>query len=485
MKKGCIGLVLLLLVINLVYAQDEPYAADAQGKCSTATDGVKIGGYCYDCGKNDGVCPEDFSSGICGTKADIDCCKLTAVKWTNSQGTEITNANGGDSVKLVLEASAKCKGQSVSFDISESDQLSGNDDYPSDPSSTTIGSDGKASVSWNVDGTFSDGLLGGGPEFIFDAIIANTIIFGPSSELAISGSGGAPTTTTAAAACGDGVLDSGETPENCPSDAGCDNGLIYCGSDEGCLAACNTPANDNGDSNCDADESCATASCNGLQSTCMSGLTCANNVCSCNSLTKDGILPPMTSVCAAYDPDYDIDGDGVMGGDNCPGVANADQADFDSDGSICDYTTVPYVSSTGFACGGDLCDLDEDNDGVCNAGETSSYCTGSDLCLGTDPNVDISTVDKDGCTEDQKDCLAQWDCTQAAWSECDTTTNTITRDTSKCVFTGPQGSICQTNTVYQPEAIKSCLVEEEFPVFGLMNILVTLVLIAGFYWIRR
>src|SRR5574342_748885 len=180
MKKGCIGLIILILVLQLVSAQDAPYSADAQGKCS-GVEGVKVGNDCFDCGKNDGICPDDFSSGTCTTNADIDCCQVTAIKWTDASGNEITSANGGDSVKLYVEAVGKCSGQSVSFDISEADQFT-NDDYASDPSTATIGSDGKASASWIADGSVNDGLFGE-PEFIFNAIIGNVISYGPSSEL--------------------------------------------------------------------------------------------------------------------------------------------------------------------------------------------------------------------------------------------------------------------------------------------------------------
>ncbi len=473
MKKGCIGLVLLLLISSIAYAQDDPYAADSQGKCTTGSEGVKVGSLCYDCGKSDGVCPDDFSSNTC-TTADIDCCQVSAIKWADASGSEITSASGGDSVKLILEASGKCSGQSVDFDISEAD-LTGYDDYPSDPSSTTVGANGVAQVTWSADGTFSDGLLGD-PEYIFDAIIGNIFSFGPSSELSVSGAGGAPT-TTAAAACGDGVLDSGEDASNCPDDAGCDNGLVLCG-DGSCAVTCTTAATDNNDNNCDSGESCTATACNGLQSSCLNGLFCGNGICNCNTAATDGELPPLTSACAAFDPDYDTDGDGIMGGDNCPAISNSDQLDSDSDGGACDYTAA-YVDANGYSCGGDVCDIDDDNDGVCDTGETGAECVGSDLCPGTDPTA--VEIDENGCTEDQKDCLVQWDCSQAPWSECDPNTNTISRDTSLCVFTGPQGSICQTNAVYQPEAVKGCLVEEEFPVFSLMNVIITLILIAGFY----
>lgn len=524
MKKGCIGLIILVLVLQLVSADDNPYPADSQGLCSGA-DGVKIGGDCFDCGKNDGICPDDFSSGAC-TTADVDCCQVTAVKWTDASGSEITSANGGDSVKLVVETAGKCSGQSVSFDIWEADQFT-NDDYTSDPSSSTIGSDGKASASWIADGDFGDGVLGN-PEYIFNALIGNVISYGPSSELAVSGSGGASGTPVdgngdgdyndpeddldgdgiinsedddidgdgtpnssdstpygGTGGCGDGILDSGETPESCASDAGCDNGYVYCGSDEGCQLTCASNANDNGDGTCDADESCSATACDGLQSTCLNGLMCGSGVCSCNTNAQDGIFPPPTSSCASVDPDYDFDGDTFMANDNCPLVANADQSDSDADTSSCSFALVPYVNSNGFSCGGDLCDLDDDNDGVCDIGEASTECVGSDLCPGTSAAVDLSAVDENGCTEDQKNCLVQWDCTQAVWSECDVNSNTITRDTSLCQFTGPEGSVCQTDPAYQPESTKSCLVEEEFPVFSFLNIIITLVLIFGFYFIRR
>jgi hypothetical protein len=53
----------------------------------------------------------------------------------------------------------------------------------------------------------------------------------------------------------------------------------------------------------------------------------------------------------------DVDGDGVStGADNCPAISNANQTDTDSDGT------------------GDLCDNDDDNDGILDSGEVRNDC---------------------------------------------------------------------------------------------------------------
>lgn len=87
--------------------------------------------------------------------------------------------------------------------------------------------------------------------------------------------------------------------------------------------------------------------------------------------------------------DADDDGDGVDDtADNCPLVPNADQADFDNDGQ------------------GDACDADIDGDGLNDA---------VDQCLGTAPGV---VTDFDGCSIAQRcPCNNEWK-NHGAYSRC-------------------------------------------------------------------
>lgn len=97
----------------------------------------------------------------------------------------------------------------------------------------------------------------------------------------------------------------------------------------------------------------------------------------------------------------DSDGDGIFNStDNCPNVANAGQADFDSDGI------------------GDVCDPDDDNDGIPDAYETAHNLNpfdASDALLDPDndglnnlaeyqhgSNINLADTDGDGLTDGEE-----------------------------------------------------------------------------------
>jgi hypothetical protein len=111
----------------------------------------------------------------------------------------------------------------------------------------------------------------------------------------------------------------------------------------------------------------------------------------------------------ACDPDSDADGicdperedAGCKAtNDNCPLAANADQADADTDGvgDTCDNCANAANADQSDVDGdgvGDACDFDDDEDGLCDPGQTNDACAGEDNCP-TVANPDQADRDGDG-----------------------------------------------------------------------------------------
>jgi hypothetical protein len=101
------------------------------------------------------------------------------------------------------------------------------------------------------------------------------------------------------------------------------------------------------------------------------GLNCHNRRDAARDYDRDGLTNKQEHDLGTRPRDRDTDDDSVSDGpDNCPFVANADQADFDSDSR------------------GDVCDPDPDGDGLSNI-EEAEY--------GTDPNN--ADTDGDGASD--------------------------------------------------------------------------------------
>jgi len=110
--------------------------------------------------------------------------------------------------------------------------------------------------------------------------------------------------------------------------------------------------------------------------------------------------PILNGQIAVGQPCPDTDHDTVPDTlDNCPLIANADQADADADGvgNVCDACPNTAPGSPADTNGCSQIQLDQDLDGICDPGKSSPlfWCIGSDNCPAT-ANQDQADADSDG-----------------------------------------------------------------------------------------
>jgi hypothetical protein len=415
-------------------------------------------------------------------------CELISASWSKE------NAKEGDEISLIVGTSS-CEGREVSFTIFEDDALK-DDPAQVNPANSVV-SGNEARAIWIVERDAD--LFNDNPEYYFQASLGGQSI-----------QSGLVTVEPGVALCGNNIVDDNEDCFSCSKDAGCLEGRVCCPQANGnavCSTSCDN-GNDNEDNVCDAGENCEVNACqekSNVLAGCISGLICSEEgYCDCNT-EKDNVCTK-DSNCQGVDPDCDRDGDGKndVTGDNCPNVKNTDQLDSDGDSAGCAYdvegTGLHFNAVTQRYCGGDKCDVDDDNDGICDADARISgeYCTGVDLCGNTPEG---SAVDENGCSVEQGQCITSWDCTNVKWSECDVVTKTRVRNIGqcdsvddvrvnnlcKCIVDLPDNDACWSIN-YRPNTVESCEVENEeaeFPFFDFGNVVMVVLLLIMFYGFRR
>lgn len=123
----------------------------------------------------------------------------------------------------------------------------------------------------------------------------------------------------------------------------------------------------------------------------------------------------------------DPDGDGVVDGDNCPAIANADQSDFDGDqvGDLCDPCVdgeqlYEDIDNDGVDDGCDVCTRgpgthDEDHDGFVDACDNCPGVANADQALNADADELGDACDPHPATKQLRVAFAGFDTLPAGW----------------------------------------------------------------------
>ena len=456
--------------------------------------------------ENDGLCAEHDTACL---SQDPDCqtegsCQIEDGEW------EAAEADEGDSVGITIFTNEFCEGSDASFEVFEKEDTGSDTRAAILPAGAEV-ANAEVATAWTAE-YIDDGFLQGDPEYYFVARIASSQF--TSGILAVSKGAGA------GGVCGNDEEDTGESCATCSEDAGCYEGEVCCGTggtavcEESCQAG--IPPEDDG---------------------CAEGLDydATDETCVCVE-DEDDVCPDVESGCFFEDPDCD-DGDNAGSDDVCPMSNDPNQLDMDLDAQDNDGDGLLDNCEFGIAglgqfgitpgrdafCGGDVCDYDADNDGVCDRSPPSGFkaadrdsldlangrlCFGQDRCI-IDPQgqeVNDEPGPQQGCTNQDVTCMVQWDCTKdkqgrdITWSQCinglqtrdigDCSTSGIAAGLCECAEYPTSGPACRSNAAYRPSTQEACVsaqeaVEEDFPFFTWANAVITLLLIAGFYMWRK
>lgn len=536
MNKRFIFLLVILISIPNSYSYVVDYPIDCDDNNPNIYPGAKEicndnidnncnvnNGYEFDTNPNTGV-----------DKNDIECCNLLSASWSS------VRVSAGTNITLTVIGTSGCNNKLVNFVIKEDDLFPNQDENVNVNPQNTNFKGSNALSSWIAEFQ-NDGF--GNPEYYFTASTDLLSIISSSPMLEVtesiiecgddnidqgencfscpddSGCFKSQTCLNVAndwdcvnlneiGTCGNGKLELGETCVSCPSDLP----VGFCSN------FCNI------DGKCGIGENCLCGECNGNQGSCIKGNMC-NQQGVCEVDPNDGLCtndqsarlddPECCNIVNAYwktkiattnslvnliaegneycenrSVSFKVYEDELIGNDNYAppdpetkifkdkkaeslwSVINVD------DGLLQGNPEFYFIANSSISSKkSDLLDIikcqenDKDCDGVLDD---------IDKCPDT-PLEEINNVDEFGCAPGELSCVAEWDCTNALWSECNEE-GYRTRDINKCIYEG-NNLLCESK--YKPLSRQACLIEEAFPVFTSSNLIITILIILSYYVVFR
>jgi|GEM_PF-6319621 hypothetical protein len=461
---------------------------------------------------------------------DVSCCNLLSAQWS------AIRTGIGNSVTLTVTGTIACEGESVSFVVKEDDQDPLPDNNVNINPQDSIFQGTTATTNWIAEDQ-NDGI--GDPEYYFIATTQFDSQKSSDPKLIVGenvpecGDGNLDQTESCFTCPADAGCNIGEACLNVADNWACVglSGPSICGNGQLELGeTCKTCAQDLpsgfcdvciNNNVCDVGENCLCGECNGQQGSCIQGNVCnEQGVCivdpndqqctrdltakaqdpECCEITKANwalgrattnslveLIVEGNEYCENRIVNFEVFEDEVgddlyvppdpisrtivnQKAESTWSVANVDDGFFQGQPEF--YFIVNSAISS----------LKSNLLEIITCGENDADCDGvkdeNDKCPDT-PLGEIENVDSSGCAPGEASCVAEWDCTNVEWTECNEE-GYRTRDINKCVYSG-NNLLCESK--FKPSTRQSCLVEEAFPIFTTSSLIFTLLILLSYYFI--
>ncbi len=423
---------------------------------------------------------DDYPYKICCTTENLSECTLNSASWSE------TSVENGTTVNLNVGAS-NCDGYTLSFEIFE-DDLIGDDNVETNPENVIIESGSAQGIwvsEWQEDAEDP-------PEYYFKATITNGAYAGDYIESSkndddelkvywIKDDGGGESY------CGDGICNTDEDAVSCPED--CSDGLcsdiIICSSYTE-STNCNADTCDVADTDCSCEWDTDTAQCNEVCGSEGNESVCGNNVRDTGEVCDGTDLGGYT--CSSFD---DFPGGTLLCNSQCDGFNSSQCTGYtcDNDGTQETGESCDTEDLGGFQCS----DFDEFTSGILTCSNACEFVT--DQCYGGtvyDSGKCTKIQESSDTCEDDGYLSYSWTATWE-WNErnnfsdpngdgdCSDIGEEYVYDDGACHL-DPDRLFAQcvdgSNTVECPSQIP-------LPFFNWYNLIITILIIAGIYWLLK